>query len=259
MKRFSRSMWATGRSALLEATANRRAFAFQAIVMILNDLAWIGFWVIFFHKAGTVRGWNTDQLILLQAVLTTGGGISLGFLANARHLSRIIGDGGLDAALSLPVRPLAHLLVRKFEPIAMGDVLFGIGLFVVAGHPSLERTALFVFAVVASTVLLTSFLVLVGSLTFFTGKGDSAEIGFNSILVLGAYPVDLFAGSSKLFLYTVVPAAFIATVPAKLIEHFDVGSAVALVGSASSFAIAGAVTFRLGLRRYASGSVWTRA
>jgi ABC-type uncharacterized transport system permease subunit len=56
-----------------------------------------------------------------------------------------------------------------------------------------------------------------------------------------------------------VPAAFISAVPAQLINDFDVGRAVALAGVAAAFAVVATATFTLGLRRYTSGSVWTRA
>jgi hypothetical protein len=47
-------------------------------------------------------------------------------------------------------------------------------------------------------------------------------------------------------------------VPARLIEDFDVVRALGLAGVAGLFAFAGWATFTLGLRRYTSGSVWTR-
>ena len=171
-----RGLLVTLQSAFAESASNRRAFLFHGAVMIVNDLAWIGFWVVFFHKAGTVRGWNTDQIVLLQAVLTTGGGISLGVFSNARRVGTLVTDGGLDALLSLPAHPLAQLLVRKIEPINLGDTVFGIVLFAVAGHPTPTRTLVFIGACIVSTVLLTSFLVLTGSLAFFGGRSDAGEL-----------------------------------------------------------------------------------
>ncbi len=113
--------------------------------------------------------------------------------------------------------------------------------------------------VLASATLLTAFLVLTGALAFFIGRSESGELGFHSMLLLGAYPVDLFAGAIRVMLFTVVPAALIAAVPAGLIGEFDAGRALALVVTAAIFALAATVTFTLGLRRYTSGSVWTRA
>ena len=69
----------------------------------------------------------------------------------------------------------------------------------------------------------------------------------------------LKAGAVKVFLFTLVPAVFIAAVPARLVDDFDVARALELVSVAVVFALAAATTFTLGLRRYTSGNVWTRA
>ena len=79
------------------------------------------------------------------------------------------------------------------------------------------------------------------------------------MILLGSYPVDVFAGMAKVVLYSVVPAAFVSSVPAKLIDSFDIGALAWLAIVASVFAIAGWMTFTAGLRRYTSGAVWTRA
>lgn len=74
-----------------------------------------------------------------------------------------------------------------------------------------------------------------------------------------AYPVDVFSGAAKVLLYTVVPAAFVGAVPARLLDSFDPLTAAAAVGVALLFAVAGWATFTLGLRRYTSGAAWSRA
>lgn len=100
---------------------------------------------------------------------------------------------------------------------------------------------------------------LTASLSFFVGRSEGGELGFHAILLLGSYPVDIFAGVAKVVLFTVVPAAFVSSVPARLIDSFDVARAVKLAVVSSAFASAGWAVFHLGLRRYAAGSVWTRA
>ncbi len=253
-----RGLVATLRNAVAEARSNRAALVSQVTIMVLNDIVWVVFWVLFFRRVGSVRGWDGDRILLLLAVLTSAGGIALGVLANARRVGTMAVDGDLDSVLSLPVPPLAHLLVRRIEAVNVGDLVFGVLLFVALGRPTVARTAVFVGAVAAVAVLLTGFLVLTGSLAFFIGRNEGGELGFQAMILLGAYPVDIFAGAIKVLLYTVVPAAFVSSVPARLIEDFDVVNALWLAGVAGAFAAAGWAAFTLGLRRYASGSVWTQ-
>lgn len=254
-----KALTATFRNALAEAGANRTSLGSQMLVMIVNDLVWVAFWVLFFRRVGDVRGWDGERILLLLAVLTTAGGLTLGVLANARRIGVMAVEGQLDAVLALPVPPLAYLLLRRVEPINVGDLVFGLTVFVVAGHPTPQRAAVFVIVVLLATTLMTGFLVLTGSLAFFAGRSEGGELGFHAILLLGSYPVDIFAGMAKVVLYSVVPAAFVSSIPAHLIDSFDVVRALELAAVACTFALAGWATFTLGLRRYTSGSVWTRA
>ena len=254
-----RGLLATMRNALAEVGANRAALVSQATVMAVNDLVWVVFWLLFFRRVGDVRGWDGERILLLLAVITCAAGIALGVLANARRVGNMAVDGELDAVLALPVPPLPHLLVRRMEATNMGDLLFGLVLFAATGAPTLGRTAVFAGAVLLSATLLTGFLVLTGSLAFFVGRNEGGELGFHAMVLLGSYPVDLFAGAVKVLLYTAVPAAFVSTVPVRLVESFSPGQAAGLAAVAAAFALAGWATFTLGLRRYTSGSLWTRA
>lgn len=255
----ARALRATWAAACREAFANRRGFWTQVVVMVANDVAWVAFWVIFFEQVGEVRGWDVDSLLVLLAVLTTAGGIVLGFLANTRHIGRLAVDGGLDATLALPVPPLLHLLARRVYPTNVGDVIFGLGVFVVAGDPTPGRTARFVLVVVLASTLLASFLVLVGSLALFAGRNDAGDLGFHAIVMFASYPVDIFTGVAKVLLYTAIPAGFVSAVPARIVEDPSTGLLAGLVAATAAVGAAAWATFTSGLRRYRSGSVWTRA
>jgi ABC-2 type transport system permease protein len=254
-----RAALATVRSALAEAAANRVALGSKMAVMAINDIVWVAFWILFFRGVGHVGGWDGRRVLLLLSVITSSAGITLGVFANSRRIGTMAVDGEYDAVLTLPVPPLAYVLLRKIEPMNIGDLAFGLVLFAAVGSPTLSRTAIFVAVVLASTTLMTGFMVLTGSMAFFVGRSEGSELGFHAILLLGSYPVDVFAGVAKVVLYTVVPAAFVSSVPARLIDDFDLGLALWLCGVAGAFALAGWGAFTLGLRRYTSGSVWTRA
>ncbi len=242
-----------------QAWSNRRSFWFQTLIMMLNDLVWIVFWIVFFRRVGEVRGWDINNLMVLQAILTTSGGIVLGLLANARRIPELATTGGLDAALALPVPTLPYLLVREVQPINVGDLAFGLGLFAVAGNPTPARTLAFAVAVVIATVLLASFLVLTGSSVFFLGRTEAGDLGFHAITLFSSYPVDVFGGLARVVMFTVVPAGFVTGLPSKWVESFDPKLALASAAVATGFAVAAVLSFNRGLRHYTSGAVWTDA
>lgn len=255
-----RALAATWRSAWLDAWANRRSFWTQLVVMTINDTVWVLFWILFFHRIGEVRGWDTEKTLLLFAILTTAAGIALGVFANARKVGQFAGDGELDAALTLPVDPLAHLLARRIDTTLIGDLAFGPILFALAGGPTPERIALFIVGSLCGAIVLTGFLVAAGSLTLFVGgRGEQADLAFQAALILASYPIDFFGGVTKILLFTAVPAAFISSLPAELVDGFTFQTTATLLGSAAFFSLLGITLFRLGMRRYASGAVWTRA
>ena len=249
---------ATLRSSLADAFARRASFWSQVGTMVANDIAWVVFWVIFFNRVGVVRGWDRHRILLLFAVLTTSAGFVLGVLSNIKRIPQLVNDGALDEVLALPVSPLPHLLVRRIDAINLGDVLFGIVLFAVAGDPNLERTVVFAGACIASVVLLSGFLVATGSLVFFAGSGQVGDLSLHAMLLLANYPAEVFAGYTRALLYTAVPAAFVAGVPARLVDHFTLAKSAGLVTAAVVMAVVGWAVFSLGLRRYTSGSAWSR-
>jgi len=254
-----RAILATARASAAEAIATPSAFWTQISMMVLNDLVWVAFWVIFYRRVGTIHGWDAERTLLLLSVFATSAGIVLGLFSNVRRLGQMIADGELDAVLSLPVPPLSHLLVRRFNALQAGDLLFGPLLFIAAGHPTPSRIGIYVAGVVASAAILTGFLLATQSLAFYAGRSDSGELGFNAVLLMANYPADVFVGLQKVVVFTVVPAAFVSSVPASLVDDFDFVRAGEMLLSAAAFAVLGWAVFTLGLRRYSSGSVWTRA
>jgi ABC-2 type transport system permease protein len=246
------------RTAFADAAARRTAFWTQIAAMVVNDVAWVAFWVIFFHRVESVRGWDVHRVLLLFAVLTTSAGLVLGLLSNCRRIPTIVEQGSLDEILTMPVSPLRHLLVRRIDPINLGDVGFGVVLFALAANPTPQRVLIYITGSVASAILLTGFLVAIGSLVFFTGRGQAADLGLHSVLLLASYPADVFTGATKALLYTAIPAAFVSAVPARLIDDFDPVDGVVLLGAAGFFATVGWASFAAGLRRYTSGSAWGR-
>ncbi len=252
--RASAAVW---RTAWAQALANRRSFVAQMAVMVVNDLVWIFFWQVFFRRVGSVRGWTVDDMMVLYAVLALAVGLVLGALANLRFLGPLVADGELDGALALPMDPLGFLALRQVSPVSVGDIAFGIGLFAVVGHPTPARTALFVAVTVAATAVLAGFLVVLGSLAFVSGTGGAGDLGLSAIIVFSSYPINIYGGALRLALFGLIPAAFVGSLPAQLVQHPSPGRALLLAGGVAAFGGAGWLSFRLGLRRYTSGATWT--
>jgi ABC-2 type transport system permease protein len=74
------------------------------------------------------------------------------------------------------------------------------------------------------------------------------------MLTFGIYPITLFDNYAKLILFTLIPAAFIGAVPAEFIRAFTWQTLAELLAGAIIFLFLAVTIFRLGLKRYESGS-----
>ena len=241
---------------MAEAWSNRRGFWIQVVAMVANDLVWLLFWLLFFRRFESVRGWEFADMVVLLSVLTLTGGIVLGLLANSRRIAMMIADGELDAALTLPAPTLAYLLVRRIDVTFVGDIFYGLLLFFLLAQPSPARFATFIFTTLLATAVLSGFLILVGSSAFYVGRNEFGDLSFHAVVLFASYPIDMFTGPTKFFLYAVVPAGFVSAVPTRLIADFQWQWAVLLFVVAVAFFSAGVAAFQRGLRRYASGAGW---
>ena len=242
---------------MAETWQNRRGFWIQMVAMVLNDAVWILFWLFFFQRFEDVRGWGFDDMIVLYSVLTIAAGFVLGLLANSRLIGRMVADGELDAALSLPIPTLLYLLVRRIDATFVGDMFFGVGLFLILGNPTPARLALLLGCVIVAAAIVVGFLVVVSSTAFYLGRNEMGDFGFHMLVLFASYPIDLFNTAARMFLYLVIPAGFVTGVPVRLFDSFDWRWAGGAIAVAAFFVWAGTTLFYRGLRRYASGSVWT--
>ena len=134
-------------------------------------------------------------------------------------------------------------------------------LFVYASDRSLESIAVYVGGALCGSIVLIGFLVSISSLTLFVGgRGEQADLGFQAILIMASYPLDIFGGAHEGGAVHAHPGG-VRDGPARLAAaRLRPGhGARAARRPRAFFALLGIVLFRLGLRRYASGAVWTRA
>jgi ABC-2 type transport system permease protein len=81
-----------------------------------------------------------------------------------------------------------------------------------------------------------------------------SALALNAMLTFGIYPITLFDNYAKLVLFTVIPAALMGAVPAEFIRVFTWQSLAQMLAGAIVFLLMAVAVFRLGLKRYESGS-----
>ncbi len=241
---------------LSSALEYRAAFLAQAVGMLLNDLFFMAFWLLYFARFPNVAGWGPADVGQVWAIAAVSIGLSATLFGNCTRLATIIVQGQLDYYLGLPKNTLVHLLVSRSGMAGWGDVAFGLLAFIVFGRLDVPSIALYVVLVVISMFIYVAFNVLAGCLGFWIGNAEATAFqAQQATLNFSLYPGAMFQGWIRILLYTVLPAGFVSHVPVELLRSFDPWRMALLLGFAILIVAAAFRVFRIGLRRYESGNL----
>ena len=250
--KFLLAIWKTNLLSIMEF---RIPFLTQVIGMMLNDFIYFAIWIIFFNTFNEVRGWGINDMYITYGILASSFGLVALLFGNAFNLSEIINQGRLDYYLSLPRPVLLHAVASRTIASGMGDFTYGFLSFAISGQFSWDGLLRFGLATIFGAVIFGSFLILLNSLAFWLGMvSNLTGLALNAMITFGIYPVTLFDNYAKLILFTVIPAALIGAVPADFIRNSSWQSLAELLAGAVVFLLIALSIFRLGLKRYESGS-----
>ena len=250
--KFIFAVWRVNLQSLMEY---RASFLTQMIGMMLNDFMYFAIWIIFFQRFKDVNGWGVGDMYITYGVLASAFGLVALLFGNAFTLSEIINNGRLDYYLSLPRPVLLHAVASRTIASGMGDFTYGFLSYALSGQFSWDGLLRFVLAMLLAATVFVSFLILIQSLAFWIGvMSNLTSLFVNAMITFGIYPTTLFDNYAKLILFTVIPAAFMGAVPAAFIRSFTWQALAELLAGAVVFLVLAVSLFRLGLRRYESGS-----
>lgn len=250
--KFLLAVWQANLQSVMEY---RVAFLTQMIGMMLNDFMYFAIWLIFFERFKDVNGWGVSDMYITYGVLASAFGLVALLFGNAFTLGDIINNGRLDYYLSLPRPVLLHSITSRTIPSGMGDFTYGFLSYALSGAFSWDGLLRFIFAMFLAATVFVSFLILVQSLAFWMGViSNLSSLFVNAMITFGIYPITMFDGYAKLILFTLIPAALMGAVPAEFIRAFSWQSLAELLAGAVIFLFLAVTLFRLGLKRYESGS-----
>jgi ABC-2 type transport system permease protein len=243
------------RTNLRAVTALRGSFWLSMIFMALNNATFFVFWWVLFGRVGQVRGWRLPDVELLFGVSAAGFGLMQATAGGAVHLSRFIDDGTLEPLLAQPKPTLGYALGCRSQASGFGDFLSGVAFLALSGQVGWQRAPWVVVCVLASCVCYAASCVCFFSLAFWVKKSHGLSRQLLDILItFSLYPEPLFGGPLRLLLFTLLPAGFVAYLPASVIKQGGLFDLAGLLLGTACYAWLAARVFRAGLRRYSSGS-----
>ena len=250
--KFLLAVWKANLQSVMEY---RGAFLLQVFGMMINNAIYFLIWVIYFDRFKEVRGWGINDMFVTYGVIASGFGLVSLLFGNVFNLGDVIAKGRLDYYLSMPRPVLLHTVASRSIASGLGDFAYGFVSYVLSGQYSWDGLARFLFGTLCAAAIFGSFMILVQSLAFWIGNTTYlSNLALNAMLTFAIYPITLFDNTAKLILFTLIPAALMGALPAQFVQAFTWGTLVEIsLGSLAFLGLAVAV-FRLGLRRYESGS-----
>ena len=234
----------------------RASFIVQVLGMMLNNSAFIVFWLILFDQLGaSIKGYSFIDVMFLWALAAAGFGLAGVTMGNASQISRMIYRGELDVYLLQPKPVLINIVASRMSISAWGDLAYGVALFFLTQPIRFDTIGLFLLFSVLAALLLTSLRVFYHSLTFFLGNAeDFASTASDVVLSFVLYPGSIFDGPIVWVLHSIVPAALIAYIPISIFRGFDLARFAGLIAADAAIFFVSVTVFHLGLRRYESGN-----
>ena len=167
--------------------------------------------------------------------------------------------GTFDFTLIRPVDVQFLASVRHWQPLALLDLVLGLGVLVTAvahlgATLTLAHAATFLVTLAAGLVILYAILLAFSGLIFWS-PGFLFTWLFDAFFQMARYPVGLYPGWLRLILTWVVPVGVMTTVPAQaLAGDLPVATLLGSLALAATFFAGATWLFRTGLRRYVSAS-----
>jgi ABC-2 type transport system permease protein len=249
------------------STQNELAYRANFAISVLHALLNLGTGVlgvyIVFDQAGTIQGWDFAAALAVLGVYLVVSAVRGLFISPSLDALAGLGgevwDGRFDFTLLQPVDLQFLVSTRHWRPLALFDLLLGLGVLGVAigrQGTSLTPTAIagFGLALLAGLLILYALLLFFSALVFWS-PGFLFTWVFNDLFQMARYPLGFYPGAVRLFLTLIVPIGVVTTVPAAALTGGL--SAPALAGSLllAGVLFAGAsIFFRRAVRRYASAS-----
>lgn len=244
----------------LRASAELRvSFAMQVVGMMVNNVAILAVWVLFFAASGPVNGWSSVEVIALQGFSALVYGVAFTVGAGARKLPSLVHSGAFDGLLTSPRSLALRILTTSTTPSAIGDALFGVVLLVgtlVWTRASVEQVLILLLAILPGVALFSTVALTCSLSAFLVPEGeDVGDSLFAFFMNPAIFPSGVFTGVLRTFFIFVVPAITASSLPVEAIRDASWGALSLVWLVALGWVALTQLLLTLAVRRYESGNL----
>ena len=243
------------KTSLASAFALRSTFLLQAILMLLNNLAFFAVWWVFFQRFSDINGWQFADMQALFGITAFAFGLTILLAGGVLKLAITINEGILDAYLVQPQNPLMHCCLSESRASGCGDMIAGVILLAFSGHATVSNMLPIIVLIITAACTLLAFMIAIQCLAFWLGNMDSFARQISEfILTFSSYPLTIYEIGFKILLFTIIPAAFVSHLPVMFLREGDWRFLFICLIAGPGYLILAWRWFQFGLKRYESGN-----
>lgn len=224
------------------------------------SLTWIAGTQIFFAHTTVIRGWTSTDVLFLLFTFECGFTFSSIIGDAVESLGVNLRTGRFD---NLVTKPIDAQFLSAFGMIDFSSLVmfffFQLPLIILLAmrHVEIrwELLPVYLFLLAMANMIWLSMKIVVQTLNFWWENVDNLDQILFSFMELGKYPIQVFPKVMQALFHTILPIAFVATIPADILlrgfEWQALGATVAML----LLAVIGVRTlWNRAIRRYTSAS-----
>lgn len=196
-------------------------FIFLMLSSLFNLFSSIFIVIVLFNNTTEIGGWDKYEVLFLLGFIYGVRFVFNTFFINIIGISDLIRSGRFDLFLTRPISPFFQVLTseRYNTEFPVDELLASILLIVISSQRLVGSInwCYYILLIGISTIVNISINTILGSLSFWLIKFDSAftiKEGFDSV---SEYPLSIYPKSMRFLMYTVIPVAFTSYFPVKII------------------------------------------
>jgi len=250
--------WSSSLAAEMEYQLNLLIEVAATLITLAGSLFTLS---LFFGRGQRLGGWSWEAALVVLGIYTLLNGFSSTLLRpNLGNLVKQVQSGSLDFVLLKPMDSQIWLSLCTLSPWGLPEMVLGLALMVVGtirsgarpDAPALLTGALMLLAGV--TILYSLWFVLAATSIWFVKIWNATEV-LRSLLAAGQFPVSAYPATLRVVFSTILPLAFLTTVPAEAILGLATGGSVVASLALAGLSLVGSRSlWRFALRHYTSAS-----
>ena len=208
------------RSRIAAQASYRTSFGFDVAAQVLLGVVEFAEVYVIFHQVRALGGFALGEVMLMFGLATAAFGLADGAVGHVDRMPFYVRTGQLDAFMLRPLSVLGQVLtsdfsLRRLGRVAVGLLILGVALTRVDVDWTVARLVLLVLTPLVGAVIFSAVFVATSAVTFWLVESTEFTSAFTyGGNYLSSFPFTVFGTVIRRFFTFVVPAAFVAYLPA---------------------------------------------